>query len=968
MVLLQNTTKSEIISYLCYQINSQSTLKPTFLLLACLLSGISVSFSQVTLSTKTIGFGSKPANVKDSLFVTVNNPTTSAVTIGSLSSSDSAFTLRAEASVIPANSSKKVWIRIKAPHNINYSERVFITIPTTLQSFILTVTASVYYTDNGSYYSSTQNLWDNQLRDTLQAITGRGYNAHSTSASSSYDQMREYMYATADDYDFQDTIECVYTGIKGHVTGRADAFVAPYNFNAEHTWPQSMFDDVNGNPVLPMYSDMHHLFPANATANQVRSNYPFGIVTGTPSWAVGGSQRGTLTTGGTGFEPRDVHKGNVTRAMFYFITRYQNYSNFMTTAFEGTLRKWAKSDLVDANEKTRNGRVQTWQGNRNPFIDHPEFIDRIYDFVNRLVRPDQPKLAISSTNVVFGAKPSGTTSSFYLKFTNTGPKVTNLESASITGTGFSVGYKPATNKTIAKGIADSIEIRYTSSNSSLIPTGSLTISLALATSSQVFTIQLNGSGNGDFNNSGGTIIGTAPTGSTSPVSGFVTSGISQSGATLSWSLPADYDAGLNDIIVLLKQGSSPSVASGNISSVVANSDFSLATGQLNSDGKLIYRGDGSSVSVTGLLPSTAYFADVYVVLSSISYSSVTEGTLTTSTPVSTDLINEGFASGSTSPAGWTFNGVGTYTTSGNFGALSPSLRFDNTGDQIISPVFSSPSQLSFWYKGQSTSGSSFKVEELNGTSGLWTEVVTLTNLTTISIGTTVSFPLLATSTQLRFTYTKNLGNLSFDDVKVTGISLPVELINFTGSISDRKLSLNWQTATETNNYGWEIQIQKLEGGSEKKEWENLGFVPGKGTTTEVQSYAFSSIVPSRSSGTGSLLSPAVFRLKQIDLDGTVSYSPEIELNETPDGILLAKAYPNPFNPDTKLIISLPKASILKIDLFNSLGQLVKMIDNGEKKAGIYYYSVSGSGLTSGIYFVRLIAGHENKTIKLVLLK
>lgn len=945
-------------------------MKPTFLLLACLLSGISVSFSQVTLSTKTIGFGSKPANVKDSLFVTVNNPTTTAVTIGSLSSSDSAFTLRAEASVIPANSSKKVWIRIKAPHNITYSERVFITIPTTLQSFILTVTASVYYTDNGSYYSTTQNLWDNQLRDTLQAITGRGYNAHSTSASSSYDQMREYMYATADDYDFQDTIECVYTGIKGPVTGRADAFIAPYNFNAEHTWPQSMFDDVNGNPVLPMYSDLHHLFPANATANQVRSNYPFGIVTGTPTWAVGGSQRGTLTTGGTGFEPRDVHKGNATRSLFYFITRYQNYSNFMTTAFEGTLRKWANSDLVDANEKTRNGRVQTWQGNRNPFIDHPEFIDRIYDFVNRLVRPDQPKLAISSTNVAFGAKPSGTISSFYLKFTNTGPKVTNLESASISGTGFSIGYKPATNKTIAKGIADSIEIRYTSSNSSLVPTGSITISLALATSSQVYTIQLNGSGNGDFNNSGGTVSGSTPTGSTSPVSGFVTSGISQSGATLSWSLPSDYDAGVNDVIVLVKQGSSPSVASGNSSSVVANSDFSLATSQLNSDGKLVYRGDGNSVTLSGLLPSIVYHGDVYVVLSSISYSSVTEMNFTTSAPVSTDLINEGFANvsptGTPVPSGWTFTAIGaTYATTGNFGTALPSIKFDATGDQITTPTFSNPDSLKFWFKGQgSPMTSTLKIEELNGLNNTWTLDTVVSPQP--NKADRLSRKLNTTTTQVRFVFTKVSGNLALDDVTITGIStLPVELINFTGSFSDGMVILNWKTATETNNYGWEIQ--KSEDRRQKSEdrinaeWETIGFVDGKGTTTEVQSYSFSSLVPR-------LLSPAAFRLKQIDLDGTVSYSPQIELNETPEGILLAKAYPNPFNPNTKLEINLPKESTLKIDLFNSLGQKVKLIENGEKLAGIYFYSVDGAGLTSGVYFIRITAGQENKSLKLILLK
>lgn len=959
-------------------------MKPTFLFLVCLTLGSSVSFSQVTLSTKTVSFGSKPAYVKDSLSVTVLNPTASTVSIGALSSSDSAFTLRAESSSIPANSSKKVWIRINAPHNINYNERVFITIPTTLQSFTLTVTASVYYTDNGNYYSTTKNLWDNQLRDTLQAITGRGYNTHSTSAASSYDQMREYMYATADDYKNQDTIECVYTGIKGRVTGRADAFVAPYSFNAEHTWPQSMFDDANGNPVLPMYSDLHHLFPANATANQVRSNYPFGVVTGTPSWAVGGSQKGTLTTGGTGFEPRDVHKGNATRALFYFITRYQNYSNFMTTAFEGTLRKWAKSDPVDANEKLRNTRVQTWQGNRNPFIDHPEFIDRIYDFVNRLARPDQPKLAISSTNIAFGAKPSGTTSSFYLKFTNTGPKVTNLESATITGTGFSVGYKPAANKTIANGLADSIEVKYTSSNSTAIPTGNLTISLALATTSQVYTIQLNGAGQGDFNNTGGSVPGSTSSGSSGSVSGFTSSGLSQNSATLSWSLPADYDAGINEVVVLVKQGSDPTPASGNISSVVANSDFSLATSQLNSDGKLIYRGDGNSVTLSGLTSSTTYFAAVYLVKSGITYSQVSKTSFSTSTMPTTVLIDEGFTtvgtSGTPVPAGWTFTGIGgIYNTTGNFGTASPSLRLDATGDQVVTPLFSNPDSLRFWYKGQGISGATtLKVEELNGITNLWSTVVLLSP--PLNTATRVGYKLLSTTVQIRFVFTKVSGNLSLDDVKITGLpALPVELINFTGSISDGKLHLNWQTATETNNYGWEVEnrksaLRQAQGpgpstplrdhtstGSVSDEWKVLGFVAGKGTTTQIQSYSFSSLVPR-------LLSPAVFRLKQIDLDGTVSYSPEIELSQAPDGFVLIKAYPNPFNPETKLEINLPRESEINLVLYNSLGQQIAILDSGKKDAGLHFYTISGNPLSSGVYFVTLSAGKQKKSVKLVLLK
>ncbi|MCK6600788.1 MAG: endonuclease [Bacteroidetes bacterium] len=953
-------------------------MKPTFFLVAVLALLFQDTGAQVIISAKTISFGSKPANQKDSLSVTLTNPTAAAVSIGALSSSDSAFTLRAEASSIPSGSSKKVWIRLNAKHNITYNERVFITLPSTLQIFILTVTASVTYTDNNGYYATTQNLWDNQLRDTLQAITGRGYNTHSTSASSSYDQMREYMYATADDYDYQDTIECVYTGVKGHVTGRSDAFVDPYKFNAEHTWPQSMFDDANGNPVLPMYSDLHHLFPANATANQERSNYPFGVVSGTPTWAVGGSKKGTLTTGGTGFEPRDVHKGNVTRSMFYFITRYQNYSNFMTTAFETALRNWAKSDPVDANEKTRNTRVQAWQGNRNPFIDHPEFIDRIYDFVNRLSRPNEVKLAVSSTNIAMGARPSGSTSSFYFKFTNTGPKVTNLESATLTGTGFSIGYKPAVSKTIGQGIADSIEIKYTSTSSSAVPAGSLTISLATATASKVFTIQINGSGNGDYNNTGGTTGGsTQPTGSTSPVTGITASGVDASSGTLNWTLPGDYNSSLNEVIVLLKQGSSPSSASGNTSAVVANSNFSVATAQLGSDGKLIYRGDGNSVAITGLTSSSVYYADIYVVHSDITYSSVSEGSFTTSAPVSSDLINEGFAGGSTAPSGWTFTSIGTYTTTGNFGAASPSLRFDGSGDQIVTPVFSSPSQLSFWYKGQGTSASSpstFRIEELNGSTGQWSDVVVMTTFATT--GTTVTLPLLITSVQLRFTYTKNVGNLSFDDVKITGYNLPVELSSFSGIQNGNRYTITWATASETNNFGWEIERKKVEhevpegsssGISNQNQsgpsgsWETLGFVSGKGTTTEAQYYEFSSPVIRHPS-------PAVFRLKQIDLDGTISFSKEIEIREISVGMLLMKAYPNPFNPETKLEITLPESADLQIDLFNSLGQKVKTIEKKVKPAGNYTYIVSGNGLTSGVYFVRMTAGAESKTIKLVLLK
>jgi len=140
------------------------------------------------------------------------------------------------------------------------------------------------------------------------------------------------------------------------------------------------------------------------------------------------------------------------------------------------------------------------------------------------------------------------------------------------------------------------------------------------------------------------------------------------------------------------------------------------------------------------------------------------------TTPSTTCISEGFNAGTTAPAGWTFTGIGTtYTTSGNFGASSPSLGFDATGDQIVTPTVTSAIQLSFWIKGQSTDATSALLVE--GYNGSWVAIDNITN-SIPTTGTTFTYnssstPALAPGfTQFRFTYTKSAGNLSFDDVNV----------------------------------------------------------------------------------------------------------------------------------------------------------------------------------------------------------
>lgn len=137
------------------------------------------------------------------------------------------------------------------------------------------------------------------------------------------------------------------------------------------------------------------------------------------------------------------------------------------------------------------------------------------------------------------------------------------------------------------------------------------------------------------------------------------------------------------------------------------------------------------------------------------------------------LFTEPFNAGVSAPAGWTFSGIAaTYTSSGYFGLAAPSIKFDDTNDTVTTLNISQPSTLSFWIKGTSTSGASaFTIEEYYA--GLWHEVATLTplgvgmNLLPTS-GATRSFALDAASTQIRFSYFKEVGNVGLDDVVVSG--------------------------------------------------------------------------------------------------------------------------------------------------------------------------------------------------------
>ncbi|MAT58225.1 MAG: hypothetical protein CMF23_09660 [Ignavibacteriae bacterium] len=174
-------------------------------------------------------------------------------------------------------------------------------------------------------------------------------------------------------------------------------------------------------------------------------------------------------------------------------------------------------------------------------------------------------------------------------------------------------------------------------------------------------------------------------------------------------------------------------------------------------------------------------------------------------------------------------------------------------------------------------------------------------------------------------------------LNLSGGEIPVELTSFNAEKNEKVIQISWSTATETNNLGFEIERKS------KDNWENISFVSGKGTTTELSKYYFEDEISSIKSNKVS------YRLKQIDFDGKFNFSDVIEIDLTPSAYELSQNYPNPFNPVTKINFALPFKSDLQLTVYNTLGQKLAVIENGIKDAGYYEVIWNASDLASGLY-------------------
>ncbi|MDR3667597.1 MAG: T9SS type A sorting domain-containing protein [Ignavibacteriaceae bacterium] len=200
-------------------------------------------------------------------------------------------------------------------------------------------------------------------------------------------------------------------------------------------------------------------------------------------------------------------------------------------------------------------------------------------------------------------------------------------------------------------------------------------------------------------------------------------------------------------------------------------------------------------------------------------------------------------------------------------------------------------------------------------------------------------------------------------------ALPVELSEFSGFFKNHSITLNWKTITEENNFGFDIEKALADISNIEQPFSKIGFVQGNGTSNLPREYSF--VDNSISSG-----SKYHYRLKQIDKNNQFNYSKivEVQSGNIPDRFALYQNYPNPFNPSTIISYALPINCFIKLNIYNTIGELAGEVFKGIQEAGNHEINFNASSLPNGVYFYRIEAstpdGKNNftSTKKMIVMK
>ena len=312
---------------------------------------------------------------------------------------------------------------------------------------------------------------------------------------------------------------------------------------------------------------------------------------------------------------------------------------------------------------------------------------------------------------------------------------------------------------------------------------------------------------------------------------------------------------------------------------------------------------------------------------------------------------------------------GTYTV--NAGYKNPSRDWDssmvslssvlppNAPSNLIAIVNQNPLSVELNWTDNSNNEEGFVIERDVVVGDQFVVVDTVAQDVTSYLDTSVAI--------LTFNYRVKAFNINGDSPysDTAQVIVPVELTSFTVIVEKSSVLIEWTTATETNNLGFEVQRKTND------VWQSLGFIEGNGTSTKKTNYYFEDNFDDVS-----FKGNVSYRLKQIDYDGTFSYSDVIilEVDFIPNEFSLSQNYPNPFNPSTTIKYSLPVESKVLLSVYNLIGEKIDELSNRIQQAGIYNVNWNASDFASGIYYYRLdvnnLAGDFSKSFvkKMMLVK
>ncbi len=313
--------------------------------------------------------------------------------------------------------------------------------------------------------------------------------------------------------------------------------------------------------------------------------------------------------------------------------------------------------------------------------------------------------------------------------------------------------------------------------------------------------------------------------------------------------------------------------------------------------------------------------------------------------------------------------INCYNSSGEFVAAKQIISFNRNGgyQQINFTGFSSITQIEFVCNGSpSIYVDDISYSEVAPPAYIFNcyssagQFVATKQIHGSNVYQQVNFNNFMSVAKIEFIYNEQPLIYFIDDITYTDAGLlPVELTSFTAETAEKSVELKWKTATEVNNYGFEVERRAVS--DRHLAWTKIGFVEGNGTTNAPKSYSFTD-----KSANGKIS----YRLKQIDRDGKFEYSQTVEVTAAtaPKEFALEQNYPNPFNPTTVISYQLSANGFTSLKIYDAIGREVATLVNEVKEAGYYSAQFDGARLSSGIYFAKLSSSGKTQMRKLVLMK